>query len=164
MGGWGSGRKSEGKRKKTVNESCTLPIKQFSAALSTGDNKVKLCCRPWRGNHFVFLVGINHGSQSSMTVQFFPRLRNVEAVAQHILLEKQTMEFCDRWWFRCPIENDGFACGKRVAKLHLPIGGKLFGCRECHDLRYISSQKAHEKERLEKAEPQVEDFLERVLK
>lgn len=39
-----------------------------------------------------------------------------------------------RWWFLCPF------CGQRVGKLHLPPGGRYFGCRTCHDLTYTSCQ------------------------
>ncbi len=39
-----------------------------------------------------------------------------------------------RYWFLCPLNN----CGRRVAKLYKPPGGKYFGCRHCHDLSYES--------------------------
>ena len=34
-----------------------------------------------------------------------------------------------RYWLRC-------ACGRRVAHLYLPPGGRLFRCRTCHQLVY----------------------------
>jgi hypothetical protein len=30
-----------------------------------------------------------------------------------------------------------------VAKLHLPSGGRYFGCRRCYDLTYRSCQESH---------------------
>ena len=43
-----------------------------------------------------------------------------------------------RWWFRCPLIVNGQPCGRRVKMLYLARG--LFGCRECHDLTYLSCQ------------------------
>ena len=35
-----------------------------------------------------------------------------------------------------------------MAKLHLPPGGRYFGCRHCHELTYTSSQESHRYDRL----------------
>ena len=43
-----------------------------------------------------------------------------------------------RWWFLCPLAG----CGRRVSKLHLPPGGRYFGCRHCYDLTYTSCQES----------------------
>lgn len=48
-----------------------------------------------------------------------------------------------RWWFSCPLMAGSLfpePCRRRVAKLYLPPGRKYFGCRQCHDLAYTSSQ------------------------
>lgn len=47
-----------------------------------------------------------------------------------------------RWWFVCPLSENGRSCEKRVAKLFLPPGGRYFGCRHCHHLTYRSSQES----------------------
>ncbi len=39
-------------------------------------------------------------------------------------------------WFLCPEVK----CGRRVAKLYLPPGGRYFLCRHCHGLSYASRQ------------------------
>ena len=39
-----------------------------------------------------------------------------------------------RWWFLCPL------VGRRVAKLYLPPGGRLFGSREAYGLTYAFCQ------------------------
>ena len=39
-----------------------------------------------------------------------------------------------RWWFVCPL------VGRRVAKLYLPPGGRLFGSREAYGLTYAFCQ------------------------
>src|SRR5262249_20149350 len=43
-----------------------------------------------------------------------------------------------RWWFLCPLAG----CGRRVSKLHLPPGGRYFGCRHCYDLATPAARKA----------------------
>ncbi|OWK34141.1 hypothetical protein FRUB_10112 [Fimbriiglobus ruber] len=45
-----------------------------------------------------------------------------------------------RWWFECPLVWDGQACARRARKLFLR--GKYFGCRQCHNLAYFTSQKS----------------------
>jgi hypothetical protein len=50
-----------------------------------------------------------------------------------------------RWWFICPLVQNGVPCGRRVAKLYRR--GRYFGCRACHGLAYRSSQEAHQAER-----------------
>jgi hypothetical protein len=48
-----------------------------------------------------------------------------------------------RWWFRCPAcRGGGPPCGRRVGKLYLPPGGKVFACRHCYDLAYTSSRES----------------------
>jgi len=65
-----------------------------------------------------------------------------------------------RWWMICPLTRNGVPCGRRVTKLHLPPGGKYFGCRDCHDLTY-RSQKEHNK-RLDFILKHPEFFLSRM--
>lgn len=48
-----------------------------------------------------------------------------------------------RWWFICPLTNQGRSCGRRVGKLYLPPHGRYFGCRHCYDLTYTSCQDSH---------------------
>jgi hypothetical protein len=60
-----------------------------------------------------------------------------------------------RWWLACPAQR-GFpnacgqaegACGRRAMKLYLPPGGRRFGCRDCHQLSYLSRQEGYLKKR-----------------
>ena len=43
-----------------------------------------------------------------------------------------------RWWFICPLSQNGVYCGRRVGKLYCPPGGKYYGCRHCYGLSYES--------------------------
>jgi hypothetical protein len=48
-----------------------------------------------------------------------------------------------RWWFRCvACRAGGPPCGRRVGKLYLPPGGRVFACRRCHDLAYTSGRES----------------------
>ena len=75
-----------------------------------------LCCKNWRGYHFVFHVSITRGKQNLMTIQFFPRIQATKGAQQRILLEEQVGEICNRWWFRCPMTKDDSVCDKRVCQ------------------------------------------------
>lgn len=53
-----------------------------------------------------------------------------------------------RYWFLCPAVTDGLLCENRVGVVYLPPAGKIFGCRQCHDLTYESCQKSHKYDRV----------------
>lgn len=42
-----------------------------------------------------------------------------------------------RWWFACPLQG----CGRRTRMLYLPPGESFFGCRSCHNLTYLQTQR-----------------------
>jgi hypothetical protein len=48
-----------------------------------------------------------------------------------------------RWWMCCPAVVGGRPCGRRVRKLFLPLGGRIFACRKCYDLTYKVCQESH---------------------
>ena len=52
-----------------------------------------------------------------------------------------------RWWFTCPLVRNNVPCGRRCGKLHLPPGGRYFGCRRCYGLTYTSCQESHKHDR-----------------
>lgn len=41
-----------------------------------------------------------------------------------------------RYYFICPLTVNGAPCLRRVAVLYLPLGEELFGCRNCHEIKY----------------------------
>jgi hypothetical protein len=47
-----------------------------------------------------------------------------------------------RWWFVCPLARRDGGPPRRVAKLHLPPGGRYFGGRAAHGLTYASCQES----------------------
>jgi hypothetical protein len=47
-----------------------------------------------------------------------------------------------RWWFICPLlQRNNMPCGRRVGQLHLPPDERYFGCRQCFNLTYTTSQR-----------------------
>jgi hypothetical protein len=56
-----------------------------------------------------------------------------------------------RWWFCCPLVSAGEVCHRRCEKLYLPPAGqRYFGCRQCYDLAYLSTQESHKYDTLAK--------------
>src|SRR5271157_3232544 len=49
-----------------------------------------------------------------------------------------------RWWFICPARRgeDDEPCRRRVGKLFLPRGCRVFACRHCYDLTYTSCRES----------------------
>jgi hypothetical protein len=72
--------------------------------------------------------------------------RDVQAIIQ--LQYTPTHYHGRRLWFTCPLKIAGRACNRRAGKLYLPPSFQHFGCRRCHDLTYLSCQKAHYAERV----------------
>ena len=68
---------------------------------------------------------------------------NGQAIDQTFRLQATRPHFGgERWCFLCPCGFDGDSCNRRVGKLYLPPGEDFFGCRHCHDLTYLGSQKS----------------------
>jgi len=68
-----------------------------------------------------------------------------EEMVYRVNLERTSCNFGGfRYWFICPLVENGKPCQRRAGKLYLPPGGKYFGCRQCYNLTY-SSQKDHDK-------------------
>jgi hypothetical protein len=73
---------------------------------------------------------------------FYKMTRTGEAFDYRIALRFTWPHFGGRrWWFTCPLLCRGALCGRRVGKLYL--GGRYFGCRQCHGLTYTSCQESH---------------------
>ncbi len=65
-----------------------------------------------------------------------------------------------RPWFLCPWSPQGLPCRRRCRILYLPLGARIFACRECCELTYRSRQKHRNKfEALHRAREILDDFM-----
>jgi hypothetical protein len=144
MGGQGSGRWGDYKKRDIVDYSVTLSI----------DELIKGGLDPWRES----LGSITFECSNDGEVKGFLDYRLDPAFGKPFLtltysvgedsqtlqigLQKTSPHFGGvRWWFTCPLTTrNGTPCGRRVGKLYLPYGERQFGCRECHALTYWSAQ------------------------
>ena len=145
MGGFGSGNRRRLNKKRTVDESLTLAVRDFRGHIyphSSGE-----FTWTWTlGNTSSIGYRVSWENGPTITLQYV--WRDGEEIELPIRLQTTSMKFGgERWWFSCPTFIRGKACDRRVAKIHLPHGSRYFGCRSCHDLTYRSSQEAHRSER-----------------
>jgi hypothetical protein len=43
-----------------------------------------------------------------------------------------------RYYFICPLSVQNVYCGRRAAVLYRPQNGQYFGCRYCHEIKYLT--------------------------
>jgi hypothetical protein len=151
MGGLGSGRyERNSARKHRVEECLSLDANCWmrEGILAAGIG----CRNTWswfRGTRKVASVEFDSDCSDSQ-VWLSYTLASGEQVAYSFRLDATEPNYGGlRWWFLCPLDNNGRPCNRRVSKLYLPRDGRYFGCRQCHDLSYRSSQEAHQDERRE---------------
>ena len=142
MGGYGSG--FQGTRKATVEDGLTLCI---SALLKKG---ALVPGRITSGS----LMWSTAGREPHATIGYSADMRDPEAATLTLDYRvnaqptRYTIGFVTtvpryggrRWWFLCPLNRTDGGPRRRVAKLHLPPGGRYFGSRQAYGLTYKSSQ------------------------
>jgi len=147
MGGYGSGRWGWHSKRTTVEECRHLDVRYFRRHGLLEVDRVWQGPLTWRNDQggedsitvaasalqvaLRYTVGPTCGPEAS---------RDPELVAYTVPVVWTPM-FGSRTrpWFLCPGRN----CGRRVAKLYLPVygaGGKYFLCRHCYGLSYHSRQ------------------------
>jgi hypothetical protein len=143
MGGSGSGNWYHWDKKNTVEDGLSLSVYEF---FKNG------WAKHWNGNVTWFR---NEQQTASISYAFSQRgngfrltlnyTSNGEAVSIPLDLEEVPTPFGGKkYYFSCPLLlPNGLPCERRCQKLHLPPGGKYFGCRECHKLTYTSCQESH---------------------
>lgn len=60
-----------------------------------------------------------------------------------------------RYLFLCPVQG----CGRRTAKLYLPNGRRIFGCRQCHNVTYQACNESHKLNALYRSIAEKEGWL-----
>ena len=146
MGGTGSGTWRRQNTKRMVEHALALEISRCRKILHVPGSG-KLFHRS-RSDHWIFIDFEITCKEGRRTLTLNYRDRTADPIQTTILLQSTPLHFGgERWWFTCPMVNDEVACSRRVAKLYVPPGERIFGCRTCHELAYHSSQTAHMLER-----------------
>src|SRR5919112_1758092 len=147
MGGYGSGRWNQHTKKRTVEDCWVLDL----ADILLGNPDPDLPCGVLQvirinGNefpmpiHYVFVE--EEGPYLDITYPRGTRYAQ-EQVKERLTLSTRPNYGGARGYFSCPYTNEGESCGNRVRMLYLPPEERHFGCRECHELTYESSQQSH---------------------
>jgi hypothetical protein len=152
MGGYGSGRWSGGKwDAKTLVEDCRfLDVGAFVRDRVIAPGQSRRGSWTWsRNGQKVAAVGFeaNVGATNGTLrlAYLIGRAGGEKTTLDYVvpLVTTALVSGGRRWWFLCPACRRGEApCRRRVAKLYLPPGGRIFACRRCHELAYTSSRES----------------------
>lgn len=155
MGGYGSGNYYRHGKKSTVEDCFTFGIGFF---FRNGRLKSKASGSiSWQDpmtDRIVGEVGYRLAPAGEFSVKLMLEyfIPCVGEVSQSIPLQTTEPHFGGiRWWLTCPLRCGDGLCGRRVSKLHMRY--LYFGCRDCLELAYRSSQEAHHAERFRKSLP-----------
>jgi len=142
MGGVGSGTWYRYDKKTTVEESLILSIWDFRNEIySQSSGTLKWIFAGDRESSIAYSV--SQIGCPVITLRYC--WSNREDIEILLRLQSTPTNFNGtRWWFTCPLVLNGVACKRRVGKVYLPPRSPYFGCRNCHDLTYRSSQEAHQ--------------------
>jgi hypothetical protein len=146
MGGYGSGRWGWHTKKTTVDECYELPISEFRKPLEFGHGYSGSLW--WsRGETRTATIGFRVEQLRGVLV-----VRLIYTTTDRVTGEKRDSDYPVvlrrtrphfggvRWWWTCPLTVSGAPCRRRAAKLYLPPSGWYFGCRQCYNLTYRSTQ------------------------
>jgi hypothetical protein len=149
MGGFGSGRwNNYSKKKRTVEDCWILDL----ADILLDDPANPLPCGVLQlvrinGNEFPLPVRYDFVEEEGPYLDItYPRGTRFaqEQVKERVKLLSTRPKFGGaRWYLSCPFTTEEDHCDNRVRILYLPPGERRFGCRECHELTYESSQQSH---------------------
>lgn len=174
MGGFGSGRWNNYSKKRTVEDCWMIDLASFplngpdtqptcGVLMATKFNSAGIPLPV----HYTFVEEDEEALYLDLT---YPVERgSPEDAKEHIKLLSTPPNYGGlRWFLSCPFTTEGERCANRVGKLYLPPGERRFGCRECHDLTYRSSQENHKYDSLYKLwagerEGETFDMIRRVF-
>ncbi len=134
MGGYGSGRWRSACYA-TVEECCTLELARVSGGSGLSSDRLVQGCLTWRRSEEILASASYRFDSldpararlvisSSVNRDDAPR----RELSESFKLETTRPHYGGlRWWVHCP-------CGRRCAKLYLPLGARVFRCRVCYRL------------------------------
>jgi hypothetical protein len=140
MGGSGSGTWTRTNRKTVVEVGLVLSMRMLRANLI--HHTIGSLC--WHRGLALYVVNLEaHPPHFTLWNSWGP----IADASLRVPLTRTRMRWGHRWWFRCPLLRNGIPCHRRVGKLYVPPDGHHFGCRQCHNLTYLSTRHAHQAER-----------------
>ncbi len=148
MGGKGSSRWNKYRRKTTVESCRYLDTNLLTRARILRLNRHSQGRWAWKdastgAENMAVNYEVNTTNMASAWVRLsYTCTASQEEVAYRIqLATTQPPGFGGvRWLFVCALSVSGSVCRRRVRKLYLPPGARYFGCRNCYQLVYLSSQ------------------------
>lgn len=140
MGGYGSGRPTLRRRKKIVENCFTISADDLPA-ISNFHDEIQLPIKraPGRimGTLCCQFVLLDNGLQALQAVcKQTSTPTNLVLPLGYTAARSGGSRLC----FRCPLSAETSFCGNNCRKLYAPPNATIFGCRQCHDLIYASSQ------------------------
>src|SRR5262245_32149484 len=139
MGGFGSGEWCRHQKKRTVEDSLVVGMKDFRKRLSHGN--AGTFTWTWRSGFQSSISYFVTWTHDSPIVTLCYHWRRKEYVETPVRLDTTPTQFGgQRWWLKCPLIVLGVPCNRRVGKLYLPSSSRYFACRQCHKLTYQSCQ------------------------
>lgn len=146
MGGPGSGNRYRDGTKVTVEDALSVSVRLLRGRLFAGAAGTLTWARP--GERAASVAYTVAWAEAAPVVTLTYQFQGTAPVQVPVRMQTTEPGFGGRrWWFTCPLAVNGVACRRRAGKLHLPPGGRYFGCRVCHELTYRSCQEAHQGER-----------------
>jgi hypothetical protein len=162
MGGYGSGRWGTRKpdRKRIVENCQTLDVNHLVREGVVGPNAEHRGAWEWRSEPddakpsativFEVRTGKDGGVLRLRYLVTIMSIRSnwkaVESVSVAVRLATTNVPRNGlRWWLVCPAQRKDRSepCHRRVGKLYLPAGERVFACRHCYDLTYQSCRESH---------------------
>ncbi len=151
MGGYGSGRRASWNKRTTV-EAC----RQLDAGRWMHEGIVRAGACQWgswvwrNASTGEQLAAIGYGVQTQeragwvrLSYTITPHTGERRDYAYTVPLVTTRLHSGGfRWWFLCPLSRNEQPCLRRVGKLYLPPSGRYYGCRQCYNLTYTSSQES----------------------
>ena len=154
MGGPGSGSGPRWSAKIKVETCCTLDattlFKKEMLQPSSGRYATRLVWTRRSTGERTASIGVAVDTMDRPHVRLYYTLKSLgERIDYEVTLDSTEPHFGGvRWWFICPLRG----CYRRCAKIHLPPGGRYFGCRVCYDLAYESQWETRSERMLRRAD------------
>jgi hypothetical protein len=133
----------QGFKRLTVEYCLALDVKQIAAGVTFRSWDLEWtawACSPFSSNTLLVRYRVVRLGSGETGLRLRYTISGVEIVEHVPLTTSRHYHGVTITWGLCPIAKGGERCGYRCGTLYLPPGQRLFGCRRCHSLTYLSCQ------------------------